>query len=127
MRAHKKRLLPLFDYFRFYKRLLPLLVLRSRCNISAKFGSVRCNTDLTVVMSCCVYDCTVVTDRVKNCFVRTKERFSEYLCLVVAPEMQYYYGHLKPISDPFFILLPTKGGVAGDVAQRDARARTYFF
>ena len=34
-------------------------------------------TDLTVVTSCCVYDCT---NRVKNGSVGTKARFSEYLC-----------------------------------------------
>ena len=39
---------------------------------------------------------------------------------VVAPEMQY--NRSKSISHTFFTLLPTKGGVAGDVAQRDARA-----
>ena len=38
--------------------------------------------------------------------------------LVVAPEMQY--NRLNSISHTFFTLLPTKGGVAGDVAQRDA-------
>ena len=36
---------------------------------------------------------------------------------VVAPET-----HSLPFSNTFFTLLPTKGGVAGDVAQRDARA-----
>ena len=35
------------------------------------------HTDLTVVTSCCVYDCT---NRVKNGSVGTKARFSEYLC-----------------------------------------------
>ena len=35
---------------------------------------------------------------------------------VVAPEMQY--NRSKAISHTFFTLLPTKGGVAGDVAQR---------
>ena len=39
---------------------------------------------------------------------------------VVAPEMQY--NRSKSISHTFFTLLPTKGGVAGDVARRDARA-----
>ena len=42
---------------------------------------------------------------------------------VVAPEMQQL--HSLPFSNTFFTLLPTstKGGVAGDVAQRDAHAR----
>ena len=40
---------------------------------------------------------------------------------VVAPEMQQFV-HSLPFSNTFFTLLPTKGGVAGDVAQRDARA-----
>ena len=39
---------------------------------------------------------------------------------VVSPEMQQL--HSLPFSNTFFTLLPTKGGVAGDVAQRDARA-----
>ena len=39
---------------------------------------------------------------------------------VVAPEMQY--NRSKSISHTLFTLLPTKGGVAGDVAQRGARA-----
>ena len=34
---------------------------------------------------------------------------------VVAPEMQQL--HSLPFSNTFFTLLPTKGGVAGDVAQ----------
>ena len=39
---------------------------------------------------------------------------------VVAPEMQY--NRSKSISHTFFTLLPTKGGMAGDVARRDACA-----
>ena len=39
---------------------------------------------------------------------------------VVAPEMQQL--HSLAFSNTFFTLLPTKGGVAGDVTQRDARA-----
>ena len=39
---------------------------------------------------------------------------------VVAPEMQH--SHSKSISHPFFTFLPTKGGVAGDVAQCSAHA-----
>ena len=38
---------------------------------------------------------------------------------VVAPDMQQL--HSLPFSNTFFTLLPTKGGVAGDVSQRDAR------
>ena len=38
----------------------------------------------------------------------------------MAPEMQY--NRSKSISHTFFTLLPAKGGVADDVAQRDARA-----
>ena len=44
---------------------------------------------------------------------------------VVAPEM--HNNHSKSISHTFFTLLPTKGGVAGDVDRPVRRARNYYF
>ena len=67
-----------------------------------------------------MYDCT---NRVKTALSEQKQDPLNTSVSVVAPEMQY--SRSKPISQPFFTLLPTKGGVVGDVAQRDAR--NYYF
>ena len=64
-----------------------------------------------------MYDCT---NRVKTALSEQKQDPLNTSVSVVAPEMQY--SRSKSISQPFFTLLPTKGGVVGDVAQRDARA-----
>ena len=70
-----------------------------------------------MVTSCCVHDCT---NCVKTALSEQKQGALKTSVSAVAPEMQY--NRSKLISHTFFTLLPTKGGVAGDVAQRDARA-----
>ena len=64
-----------------------------------------------------MHDCTIVS---KTALSEQKQDPLNTSVSVVAPEMQY--NRSKSISHTFFTLLPTKGDVAGDVAQRDARA-----
>ena len=59
-----------------------------------------------------MYDCT---NHVKTALSEQKQDSLNTSVSVVAPEMQY--SHSKPIFHLFFTLLPSKGGVAGDVAQ----------
>ena len=70
-----------------------------------------------MVTSCCVHDCT---NCVKTALSEQKQGALKTSVSAVAPEMQY--NRSKSISHTFFTLLPTKGGVAADVAQRNARA-----
>ena len=63
-----------------------------------------------------MYDCT---NRVKTAPSEQKQDSLNISVSVVAPEMQY--SHSKVDFPCIFTILPTKGGVAGDVAQRDAQ------
>ena len=69
-----------------------------------------------------MHDCT---NCVKMALSEQKQITLKTSVSVMAPEMQY--NRSKSISHAFFTLLPTKGGVAGDVAQRDGRAITAVF
>ena len=69
-----------------------------------------------------MYDCT---NRVKTALSEQKQDSLNISVSVVAPEMQY--SHSKSISHTFFTILPTKGGVAGDVARAQRDARNYYF